>query len=369
MSTLYVGVMSGTSMDGIDAALFDFGSTAPKLLAKHHSPFGDKTRAQLRHVAQPNAGTTISDFARLDTAIGQQIANAVNNLILQSGLSKRDIAAIGSHGQTVFHGPDRRTCSSVQLGNPSIIAELTGVTTVADFRRRDMAAGGEGAPLAPAFHKEVFGSATQARAILNIGGIANVTLLPTDAANVIGFDTGPGNCFVDFWAQRNMNTQYDDQGAWARRGRLIDSLLDTLQNDDYFTQKPPKSTGKEYFSNNWLLRKIGPHTRSQTAQDIQTTLTEFTAASISQAIAKFTPVAEKIYVCGGGAFNAYLLERIGALTKRAVATTSELGIDPHWVEAAAFAWLAMRTTERKAGNLPSVTGADRSVILGGVYFA
>lgn len=369
MSVLYVGVMSGTSMDGIDAAVFDFGSTAPKLLTKYHAPFGDKISAQLRHIAQPGAGTTMNDFARLDTTIGQQIANAVNDLILQSGLSKRDIVAIGSHGQTVFHGPDRRTCSSLQLGNPSIIAELTGITTVADFRRRDMAAGGEGAPLAPAFHKEVFGSTAQSRAILNLGGIANVTLLPADAALVIGFDTGPGNCFVDFWAQRNINAQYDDQGAWARRGRVIDPLLKSLQNDDYFTQKPPKSTGKEYFSNAWLLRKIGPHTSSQTAQDIQATLTELTAASVSQAIANFAPAAEMIYVCGGGAYNAYLLERIGALTKRTVETTSELGIDPHWVEAAAFAWLAMRTIERKAGNLPSVTGADRSVILGGVYYA
>lgn len=366
MSNLYIGLMSGTSIDGIDAALVDFSTTTPRVLATHYQPYQAKLRQQILAICQPG-DNEIARLGELDILLANLFADSVQALLKQAGTFPSAIIAIGSHGQTIRHAPKQFT---LQIGDPNTIAAKTGITTVADFRRKDLALGGQGAPLVPAFHHSVFATNID-RAIVNIGGIANVTLLPkNDCDNIVGFDTGPGNTLLDDWIHTHLHKAYDEDGQFAASGKVNQALLQSLLADDYFLLTPPKSTGREYFNRDWLDQKLNLLPQPPSPEDVQATLVELTATSIVNAIKQNFTQGE-IYVCGGGAHNQYLMSRIHALSTPnfKTATTAALGIDPEWVEAIAFAWLAAQTMQKKSGNLPSVTGAEQAVILGGIYYA
>lgn len=369
--TLFIGLMSGTSMDAVDAVLADLADDNVNMLASAGLPILPALRSELLGLCHSTT-STLEQVARLDVEMGRLFVTAVQTLLDGAGIDPAQVTAIGSHGQTVYHQPLGPSPTSVQLGDPNLIAELTGITTVADFRRRDIAAGGQGAPLVPAFHRAVFHSSERERVVLNIGGIANITVLPRDSGQpVIGFDTGPGNALMDAWAMEHLGTPRDDEGRWSASGTINESLLAALLDDPYFALPPPKSTGREYFHLDWL-RKVLRHGGMETLlpKDIQATLCELTAASITQAITTFAPDAQQVLVCGGGVHNSMLMRRLRSLSKDCeVASTATFGINPDWVEAIAFAWLAKQTLENKPGNLPSVTGARRAVVLGGVYRA
>jgi anhydro-N-acetylmuramic acid kinase len=362
----YIGLMSGTSVDGIDAALVSIPVGGRlTLLATYQHPFPTVVRAAIQALMQPGPNE-IEREGELDMQLGRLFADATKLLLTKAGVGASGIRAIGSHGQTIRHRPHAAHPFTRQIGNPSVIAEETGITTVADFRARDLAAGGEGAPLVPAFHHWLFRKRGVNRAIVNLGGIANITWLPAaEDGAVLGFDTGPGNTLLDQWVDRHRNEPYDRDGSWAASGHVQEDLLARLMADEYFAKAPPKSTGREHFNLAWLERNL---TGKLASENIQATLAELTAASIVQGI-KFLPdKIGEIYVCGGGSHNRHLLARLGALLPGIpVATTEALGLDPDWVEAAAFAWLAHQTLAGHAGNLPSVTGARHPVLLGGVY--
>ena len=362
----YIGLMSGTSVDGIDAALISIpvqGQLA--LLATHQHPIPAAVCAAIQALMLPGPNE-IEREGELDVQLGSLFADAAKALIAKSGVDASTIRAIGSHGQTIRHRPHAMHPFTRQIANPALIAEQTGLTTVADFRMRDMAAGGQGAPLVPAFHRWFFHKPGTHRVIVNIGGIANITWLPAqEQGSVLGFDTGPGNTLLDQWIMLARGERFDRDGAWAASGKVNDELLTRLKEDAYFSKPPPKSTGREQFHMAWLE---GCLTDKLAAQDVQATLSELTAISIVQALNFLPAQAEQIFVCGGGSHNRHLLARLqGRMPGIPVATTATLGIDPDWVEAVAFAWLAHQTLSGLPGNLPSVTGANRSVVLGGIY--
>lgn len=367
MSDLYIGLMSGTSADGIDAVLVDFKDTIPKLIATHYTPYSSTLRQKILDLCRPG-NNEIHRLGELDIELAHAFATSVQTLLQQAGINSHSIKAIGSHGQTIRHSPDPLQRYSLQIGDPNTIAACTGITTVADFRRKDIALGGQGAPLVPAFHHYLFADKTINRAIVNIGGIANITLLIPQQHSIIGFDTGPGNGLLDEWIQQHQQKTHDASGAWAASGKIDQALLTSMLADDYFNLTPPKSTGREYFNTKWLQQHLSKLNISNT--DVQTTLTELTAVTIINAIKAHMPTGE-IYVCGGGAHNTYLLDRIQQLAadQFKVMTTEKLGVHPDWVEAIAFAWLASQTVNQRAGNLPSVTGARQAAILGGLYYA
>lgn len=362
-SPLFIGIMSGTSLDGVDAILADFSQGAPALLAHRHIGFEPALREELLALNQP----TENELARAALAanqLAQHYAQAVQSLLAQSGKSAADIAAIGCHGQTVRHRPERGF--TLQLNNAALLAELSDISVVADLRSRDIAAGGQGAPLVPAFHAAAFQHPTIHRVILNIGGIANLTDLP-NSGNISGFDCGPGNMLLDAWCSTHLGTAFDADGAWAASGKVIPALLDTLLAEPYFQQHPPKSTGRDLFNLDWLQQ----HLRTEYApQDVQATLLKLTVQSIWQAVQDDCPGAQEIYVCGGGARNGALINSLRhafAQNATPVALTDALGIAAEHVEALAFAWLARQTLHGQAGNLPAVTGARHACILGAIY--
>jgi len=363
---LYIGLMSGTSADSIDAVLVDLSEASPNLFASHTEPIDD-LRDEIHALAEPGEDE-ISRLGRLDQHLGLRFAAAVTTLLRKTNCPAEQVCAIGSHGQTIRHCPDGNDgepAFTLQIGDPSSIAHQTGIDVVADFRRRDIAAGGQGAPLAPAFHLAYFETVNQATAVVNIGGMANVTLLPGDGS-ASGYDTGPGNVLMDGWAQRHLGQPYDKDGTWAASGHVNHNLLELLLSHTYFSSKPPKSTGREEFNVRWLDNTLAQLQADITPSDIQATLLELTAISIADELRPFSP--QEIHICGGGAFNTSLMERLCQLLDPVpVTSTSQRGIDPEWVEAIAFAWLAQQTLQGKPGNLPSVTGAERSVVLGGVY--
>ena len=362
----YLGLMSGTSVDGIDAVLVELSDPRSlRVLASRRHPIPPPVRLAIQELMQPGANE-LDREGELDVALGQLFAEAATAVLATAGQASAQVRAIGSHGQTVRHRPRAPHPFTRQLGNPSVIAERTGITTVADFRMRDMAAGGEGAPLVPAFHDWLFRGPGVNRAIVNIGGIANASWLPgDDQAPVIGFDTGPGNTLLDQWIARHRGDACDRDGAWGASGRVLDRLLELLLADEYFSRPAPKSTGREHFHLDWLGRHLQGN---EQPADVQATLAELTARSIALALQAFP--AQEIYLCGGGAHNRDLVRRLDhQLDGVRLATTASLGLDPDWVEAAAFAWLAHRTLAGKPGNLPSVTGAGREVVLGGIYLA
>jgi anhydro-N-acetylmuramic acid kinase len=365
--SLFVGLISGTSLDGIDAVLVDLStSLPPRLLKAIHTPYAPTLLQDLRALCQPGENE-IDRLGELDRQVAFAFAEAVDMLLSQAGVDPDRITAIGSHGQTARHRPSAEFPFTLQIGDPNTLAEMTGITTVADFRRRDMAAGGEGAPLVPAFHQAVLQNEDHSRAVLNLGGIANITCLPTpDSAPVRGYDTGPANTLLDAWISRHRNLAHDHGGDWAKTGQLIESLLQDLLTDPYFSLAPPKSTGTEYFNLAWLDKYLS-HAHYK-PEDIQRTLTELTAVTVANAITAEGLAHGEILVCGGGVHNHYLMSRLQSqLPAGRVRSTAEYGLDPDWVEATAFAWLAERTLSGLSGNLPSVTGARRAVILGAIY--
>lgn len=366
MNELYIGLMSGTSADGIDAALVDFSEAAPKVIATHYLPYPLALREKIHGLCQPGENE-IHRFGELDILLGKEFAQAANYLLKQQSLTPSSIKAIGSHGQTIRHYPNHPYQFTVQIGDPNTIAAETNITTVADFRRKDMALGGQGAPLVPAFHQSILATDKCHRAIVNIGGIANVTFLqPANPGHVIGFDTGPGNTLLDAWIHLHEKAAHDENGDWGASGKVDIDLLSQLLSDAYFQLAPPKSTGREYFNLKWLEKHLS---KKILTIDVQATLVELTALSIITAIKQHMPNGE-ILICGGGAHNRFLMTRINELAKPnlRVDTTQKYGIDPDWVEAVAFAWLAKQTLERQPGNLPSVTGAKQAAILGGIYY-
>lgn len=363
---LFLGLISGTSVDGIDAALVSFEPQLA-LLAGRTVPMPDALAHEVLRVSQSNAHISLDDLGALDTRLGEAFAAAANALIEGSGIDRSRIVAIGSHGQTLRHRPGGAAPFTMQLGDASVIAERTGITTAADFRRRDVAAGGHGAPLVPAFHAAIFRDAQESRAILNIGGIANLTLLPSTGA-VRGFDTGPGNGLMDAWCLRHRGERFDRGGAFAASGRVDASLLAKLLAEPWFALPPPKSTGRDQFHLDWLESALSGS--ALPPEDVQATLCELTVRTIADALHRTQPTTERLLVCGGGVHNTRLMARLAAaLPTVSVHSTATLGVDPDLVEAMAFAWLARETVAGRPGNLPEVTGARGLRVLGAIHFA
>ena len=395
---LYIGMMSGTSLDGMDAALCQFSSseddisTPMKLLATYSQDFSPHLREVLLALCQPNgvkdlvsqddeSKSELDWFGWASRKYGEFASEVVNTLLQQANIDADSVLAIGCHGQTVRHRPQMGF--SLQLLDANIIAERTAISVVSDFRRRDMAVGGQGAPLVPAFHNALFADFNHTRVLLNLGGIANITILPATVANeeikqqVVGYDTGPANLLLDAWAKQHIDKEYDAGGAWAQSGQVVEPLLNQLLEHSFFAQSYPKSTGREDFNLDWLQAELQKFDQASTATrysvaDVQATLTELTAISACDQINGFISNQENssVYVCGGGALNGYLMTRLQAhLPYCKVETTASLGLEPTWVEAVAFAWLARQTLMGETGNLPAVTGAHKGVVLGQVCFA
>lgn len=360
----YVGLMSGTSRDGIDAVLAAIGDDRDlRVVAHHHRPYPAELAHDLARAVEDRT-LSVQTAGALDARVGEQFARAASELMQREGLSAADIRGIGSHGQTLHHAPRGEPPFSWQIGDPFRIAERTGVDTVAMFRQRDIAAGGEGAPLACAFHAARFARPGHDRAVVNIGGISNVTRLEPQG-EVAGHDCGPGNTLLDHWVRQHRGQPYDAGGGWARTGRCDPELLAALLEDPYFRRPPPKSTGPEHFSPRWLAERGGTMLTNRDAADVQATLVELTARAIADELARPGTPPEDVLICGGGARNDFLLKRLAAaLPETRVRLTDDEGIPAEQVEGAAFAWLAFRTLNQRPGNLPAVTGARGARILG-----
>ena len=372
---LFIGLMSGTSMDGIDAALVAFVASDKSPAGANAEPrlrvvetlfteFDKTTRQAINEAAQNNQSLWCNQDSPLHKSLAPLYASACDNLLKKADVPASKISAIANHGQTVRHEPNARTPFSLQLGDGQILADLTGIKTITQFRQADLAAGGQGAPLMPAFHKAVFADYKNAF-ILNIGGISNVTCL---ADPVIGFDTGPGNILMDAWCEKHTGKRYDRDAQWAKSGKLNRTLLDTLMSDPYLAMQPPKSTGREHYHLEWLEKQC---LHSLNAEDVQRTLCEFTAASIAQHINPYKCGSScEVLVCGGGANNPLLLERLKVrLPEWNVLLTSDRGVSEDYLEAMAFAWLARQRIHNQPNNMPSVTGAKRKASLGVLYSA
>ena len=367
-----IGLMSGTSLDGADGVLVDFSGNKPRVVAAASEPFSNSFRAELLALNTPG-DNELHRAALAANQLAAVYAQVVAALLHPSnGVGADRVLAIGAHGQTVRHLPQRTSAGqgyTLQLNNPALLAELTGLDVVADFRSRDVAAGGQGAPLVPAFHQGVFGRADWTVAVLNLGGISNLSVLPhaASALPVLGFDCGPGNALMDAWCLQHTGQPFDDGGAWAASGRLLHDLLASLLDEPYFSRPIPKSTGRDLFSLTWLADKLRPFAAEQPA-DIQNTLTEFTARACLAGVSSYGKESKELIVCGGGAFNIYLLQRLQAgLPWLRVSTSDQHGLPPLQVEATAFAWLVRRMIDRQPGNLPSVTGATGLRVLGALY--
>ena len=356
----YIGLMSGTSLDGVDAVLLKFSGSAHQIIGESFTPFDDSLRTKLLALHKPQSDE-IHEAAVIGNELAHIYAQAVRELLGKSHTSSAKVQAIGCHGQTIRHRPDAGY--TIQLGNGALLAELTRNIVVCDFRSRDIAAGGEGAPLVPAFPQAICSHPTIHRIIVNIGGIANLTDLGSGA--VRGFDTGPGNMMMDTWIQHHLGKSFDRDGEWARSGSCIHRLLHILLDHEFFARNPPKSTGRELFNLAWLNKHLSG---KEDPRDVQATLLELTATSIARAFNSCGNGVKELYICGGGAANSVLMSRLAAALPRVlIATTAKLGIDPDWVEAYAFAWLARQALLLQPGNLPSVTGAKGPRILGAIY--
>jgi len=353
--------MSGTSLDGVDAVVIEFKGHLCQVLHTANLAYPDNIRSELLalHVASHDE---LERAALIANRLSYLYADCVKQLLEGASLSASKIKAIGCHGQTIRHRPELGF--TLQIVNPALLAELTGIDVVADFRSRDIAAGGQGAPLVPAFHQAMFGSASRNRVVINIGGIANLTSMTADG-HVIGFDSGPGNMLMDAWAEQHLGERYDHDGNWAMNGQVIEPLLSQLLAHPYFKQTPPKSTGRDLYNLSWLADYLSA---DYAAADVQRTLLELSAQTISNAIMQFCEKTDEIYLCGGGALNTALVERLQQLQSPVKIQLSDtLGIDVQWVEAAAFAWLAKQCISRQTANLPEVTGARGARILGAIY--
>lgn len=365
-----IGIMSGTSLDGVDVAAVDFSGTAPQLIAAETLAFPADLRQEVQRLIDQQQ-TSFVALGQLDMRLGELYADSVNRFLSSHHLNAADFSAIGCHGQTLCHAPDISPAFSMQIGNANVIAEKTGLTVINDFRQRDMVLHGQGAPLVPAFHHALFHDPDEHRVIVNIGGIANITTLPTDQESpVLGFDVGPGNTLMDCWVHLQKGCEYDRDGKFASQGRVNELLLSHLLSDPYFQLPPPKSTGREYFHYSWLEQHLKAIPETIHAADIQATLSTLTSKLIADAVRHYAPQTQVIYVCGGGAHNPILMNDLRQQTTHCrVDTTELLGLSPDWVEACAFAWLAQQTLNKQPGNLPSVTGADKPAILGSIYWS
>lgn len=376
MADYFIGLMSGTSLDGADGVLVDFSGERLKVLTAATEPFESRFRAELLALNTP-ADNELHRAALAGSELAAAYARVVKALLQNAasqGVSPLQIQAIGAHGQTVRHQPQRSSAGpagvgyTLQLNNPALLAELTSINVVADFRSRDVAAGGQGAPLVPAFHQSVFGRTDATVAVLNLGGISNLSILPAGAsAPVLGFDCGAGNALMDAWCQQHTGRPFDAGGAWAASGQLIPALLASLLNETYFSQPPPKSTGRDLFSLSWLAGKLLGFS-AERPQDVQHTLAEFTVSPCVTGVTSYGKDSKELIVCGGGAFNQHLMRRLQAgLPSLRVVTSDQHGLPPLQVEASAFAWLARQAIRRRPGNLASVTGAAGPRVLGAIY--
>ena len=366
---LYLGLISGTSADGIDAALVRFEPDCELVFGRTY-PWNSALRARLIALGQGGDATSLDELGELDTILARVFAEVATRAIEESGVDPGEVRAIGSHGQTVRHRPESKAAFTWQMGDGNIIAERTGITTVADFRRRDVAAGGHGAPLMPAFHAAMLRAELEDRAVLNLGGIGNFTLLPGHAGEepgqVRGFDTGPANALMDAWCERHLGKPYDANGAFAASGRMDAGLLARLLDDPWFALPPPKSTGREQFHLPWLESRLDD--AALAPADVQATLLELTAITVADALQATQPGTARVLVCGGGARNAVLMARLSARIPGAIVeSTAAHGLDPDYVEAMGFAWLARETLAGRPGNLPGVTGAKGLRVLGAIY--
>jgi anhydro-N-acetylmuramic acid kinase len=360
--TLFIGLMSGTSLDGVDAVLLETAAQGYRVSHSHFNPFNTEIRQQLLDLHH-SGSNELERVAVTANKLSHLYADTVLQLLIKAGINSTAIQAIGCHGQTIRHRPE--IGFTLQIGNPALLAELTEITVVADFRSRDIAAGGQGAPLVPAFHQSVFQHPSIHRVVINIGGIANLTNLPVNGQPVSGFDSGPGNMLMDAWIEKIRKQAYDKDGLWAAEGRVIEPLLQELLAEPFFELCPPKSTGRDLFSLAWLMSKISAN---YTDADIQRTLLELTARTIANAVQRYCANVEEIYLCGGGAYNNTLVSRLRELLQPVkIALSDELGINVNHVESAAFAWLAQQCLLHNPGNLPAVTGAKGPRILGAIY--
>jgi anhydro-N-acetylmuramic acid kinase len=358
---LYIGLMSGTSLDGVDAAVADFSGERTQVLAGVSAPLEPRLRAELLALNTPGHDE-VNRAALLGNELARCYAAAVHAVLARAGLSAREVDAIGCHGQTVRHRP--ASGYTVQIGNPALLAELSGIRVVADFRHRDIAAGGQGAPLVPAFHAFAFASRDEDRVVVNLGGIANLTWLPRSGP-VAGFDCGPGNCLLDLWAARHLGTPMDTDGEWAAGGKVDEQLLKHFLDEPYISAAPPKSTGRDLFNAAWLSAHGAEGTDPRSTQ---ATLLEFSARCVSDACRRYYPGAGRLIVCGGGSRNAALMRRLdGLLGPVPVVTSETCGLAPELVEAVAFAWLAKMAVEGIPASLPAVTGARGPRVLGAIY--
>ncbi len=363
----YIGLISGTSMDGIDAALVDIVDGRIGFVTGISTAYDAGLRARLVDAIDHPDRTRVDQIGELDVDLGVAFAEAALRLLDEAGISAGSIRAIGSHGQTVRHRADGPVPFTMQIADPNVIAARTGITTVADFRRRDVALGGEGAPLAPAFHGAMFAAPGETRVAVNLGGIANITVLHDDG-RITGFDTGPANGLMDVWIGRHRNLPYDADGRWAAAGAVNEELLDRMAADPYFDRQPPKSTGREYFNADWLAARLDGSAAAIDPVDVQATLCELTARTVADAVERVAPACRLCLACGGGARNSHLISRLAKrLPGARVAGTDTQGIAPEWVESAGFAWLASRTLGGLPGNVAAVTGARSETVLGAIY--
>lgn len=365
--SLYIGIMSGTSLDGIDVSLVSTEQQRFEVLANYFLAYPSALKTDLLKLHTPSENE-LENTQLMANTLAKLYAQAVLTLLAQQNIATSDIRAIGCHGQTIRHRPhfSDGIGFTLQIGNAALLAELTGITVVADFRSRDIAAGGQGAPLVPAFHQAVFGSTQHNRVIANIGGIANLTYLAA-TGEVLGFDSGPGNMLLDSWTKQHTGLDYDANGAWAATGQVHSALLKQMLNEPYFALAPPKSTGRDLFNDAWLTQQLANYTLAP--QEVARTLVALTAHSLQQAIVEHCPHADQVYLCGGGAHNALLVQDLSQLLGEhiTVTNTDALGVGVDWVEAAAFAWLAKQTMAQLPSNLPAVTGAKGLRILGAIY--
>ena len=367
MRDLFIGLMSGTSLDGVDGVLVDFASGRVQVEQYATLPFTPALKAELLSLNTPGNNELHRAALAANGLVGVY-AQVVQQLLEHSGTLAAQVQAIGAHGQTVRHRPQEfdATGYTLQLNNPALLAELAEITVVADFRSRDVAAGGQGAPLVPAFHQQVFGHASEAVAVLNIGGISNLSLLN---GQILGFDCGPGNALMDYWCQLHTGQPYDANGAWAASGAVQPALLTALLNEPFLAKAPPKSTGRDLFNPTWLATKLDGFA-GLAPVDVQTTLTELTASAVATCVSSYQKHSKQLIVCGGGALNGYLMQRLQTLLPGLqVQSSAAHGLPPLQVEAAAFAWLARQTLHGLPGNLASVTGARGERVLGAVYLA
>ena len=359
--------MSGTSLDGVDGVLADFSGPQPRVLAHHAQPFAPAIKQELLALNTPS-DNELHRAALAANGLVRVYAQTVQALLAATQTQASHVCAIGAHGQTVRHQPGAfdGTGYTLQLNNPALLAELTGIDVVADFRSRDVAAGGQGAPLVPVFHQGIFGQTQHTVGVLNIGGIANLSVLHANG-DVLGFDCGPGNALLDHWCQTHTGDAFDNQGAWGAGGAVIEPLLQGLLAEPFLRQTPPKSTGRDLFHPTWLTAQLSGFANAKPA-DVQATLTELTARSCADCVRRVKPACERLIVCGGGALNTHLMERLKSLLSGCAVTSSEaFGLPPLQVEAAAFAWLAYKAVHRETASLKSVTGAQGARVLGAIY--